>query len=282
MKDLSKRVLTAFFLLFPFILLLYYSFQYKSAHSCLIVLAGVIAVGCAYEGTRFLSPRLRSPFLIILSLMACIVTYESSLCITHAGRLFNCLQRLFSWGLLGSLTLLVVLLWYNRKQRTITKKELLLIIMNIVLVIMGTISLSFLSLFPSAIVWLCAVVFTNDAFAYFFGCAFGKHLLAPALSPKKSVEGSLAGIFGGTLVACGMGIYFPPFHNLSSFASLIVSSCVIIITAQCGDLLKSLVKRELGIKDFGTLFPGHGGFIDRFDALLTGSLMFVFIFIRLS
>ncbi len=105
--------------------------------------------------------------------------------------------------------------------------------------------------------WIC------DTFAYFTGMAFGKHKLAPVLSPKKSVEGAVGGtlfsmLFGGIL-ACltqgGIGIYVTV-----AGAGAVVS--------QFGDLFASGIKRNQGIKDYGNLIPGHGGILDRFDSVI--------------
>ena len=110
----------------------------------------------------------------------------------------------------------------------------------------------------------------NDTFALFIGLKFGRHRLSPEISPKKSVEGAIAGLVSSVLFAMlvpaimarATGATFPP---LWAFALL---GLVAGFLSQIGDLAASLVKRHCGIKDFGTIFPGHGGMLDRFDGIL--------------
>ena len=111
----------------------------------------------------------------------------------------------------------------------------------------------------------------TDAFAYFCGRLFGrggKHKLIPDVSPKKTVEGAIGGIVLCILTMILFGIvcnYFTEYHsNLLMFA---LGGLLIAVVSQIGDLLMSYVKRYYGIKDFGQLFPGHGGVLDRFDSI---------------
>lgn len=110
------------------------------------------------------------------------------------------------------------------------------------------------------------VAFLSDTVAYFFGRFLGKHKLYPAVSPKKTVEGAVGGIVGGVLSTVGFGSLFllpelPIGHALVLGA---VGSAV----GQVGDLFESMLKRAYGVKDSGNLLPGHGGMLDRVDALL--------------
>lgn len=109
----------------------------------------------------------------------------------------------------------------------------------------------------------------TDIFAYLIGKSLGRHKLCPVISPKKTVEGSIGGIVGTVAVLLLLGFALEKaqvvqvnFFALTSYAFL--SS----IVGQFGDLSMSAVKRCLGVKDYGTLFPGHGGILDRFDSLL--------------
>ena len=109
----------------------------------------------------------------------------------------------------------------------------------------------------------------TDIFAYFSGMLFGKHKLIPQVSPKKTVEGSIGGtvfcILGYVLFGVILNSFFS-FH--ADYLALCISGLAVAVVSQIGDLCMSVVKRERGIKDYGNLFPGHGGMMDRFDSIL--------------
>jgi len=132
-----------------------------------------------------------------------------------------------------------------------------------------------------ALVLAFFIASVNDTFALFIGLRFGKHRLSPEISPKKSVEGSVAGLVSSVvfavlvpLVTYRLAHYYPaiaqqlaeaPLPPLWAFALL---GLIAGGLSQIGDLVASLVKRHCGIKDFGTIFPGHGGMLDRMDGIL--------------
>lgn len=111
--------------------------------------------------------------------------------------------------------------------------------------------------------------FASDTGAFFAGLAFGKHKLAPKVSPKKTVEGAIGGLVGnavgGIVFAWIMNSFMEQNINYFMIALLGVICSVV---AQLGDLSFSLIKREFGIKDYGTLFLAHGGVLDRFDSVI--------------
>jgi len=111
----------------------------------------------------------------------------------------------------------------------------------------------------------------SDTFAYFCGRFFGKHKLIPEISPKKTIEGSIGGII---FTAVGFVVYGLIVNNMTggamglSYILLALTGMVISVISQIGDLAASLIKRNYGIKDYGAIFPGHGGVLDRFDSVL--------------
>lgn len=122
-----------------------------------------------------------------------------------------------------------------------------------------------LPLGSSWLLLLMLIVMTNDTAAYYIGSAFGRHRLYEAVSPKKSIEGALGGLLGslaGTLAA-----KFTFFPSLG-FEDAVLTALIIGIIGQIGDLFESLLKRSFGVKDSGTIFPGHGGVLDRLDSIL--------------
>ena len=122
-----------------------------------------------------------------------------------------------------------------------------------------------------ALLYLLMLAMLTDVFAYFTGIRFGKHKLAPRISPKKTVEGAI----GGTLIAVGIAtpfaLYFDLFgigDSFSSIALVVLFSVMVSLIAQLGDLIASAFKRRYDIKDFSNLMPGHGGILDRFDSTM--------------
>lgn len=126
----------------------------------------------------------------------------------------------------------------------------------------------------------------SDTWAYFVGSKFGKHKLAPKISPKKSVEGAVGGVFGNALF-CVVTYFicdYTCFRNETLNVWMIfIGSIILTILGMCGDLSASVIKRNFGEKDFGNLFPGHGGVLDRIDSfLVTMPALYVMIQIGLA
>ena len=121
------------------------------------------------------------------------------------------------------------------------------------------------------------IVWANDVFAYLVGVSMGKHRMCERISPKKSWEG----FFGGVIGALGMGVLGADVVG-GSVAMWLGLAGVVAITGVLGDLVESMFKREAGIKDSGNILPGHGGMLDRFDAVLISSpFAFVYLIIYL-
>lgn len=105
-----------------------------------------------------------------------------------------------------------------------------------------------------------AVLFT-DTGCYYFGSKFGKHKLAPVISPNKTIEGSIGGTLSAMLISLIIGYYI----QLAWYHCIIVGALIAAL-AQIGDLCESMLKRDAGVKDSGNILPGHGGFLDRTDS----------------
>ena len=130
-----------------------------------------------------------------------------------------------------------------------------------------------------------------DTFAYWFGSMIGGKKLCPSISPKKTVAGFVGGLFGGMLVAVIMFLLFEqfelftesgyvPFTDATWKSALIYLAIGLVgaLAGQLGDLAASRIKRALGIKDFGKIFPGHGGIMDRFDSIIAGVIVLLVSF----
>ncbi len=129
------------------------------------------------------------------------------------------------------------------------------------------------------LLFLMLVVWTGDIAALYVGKAFGKHKLAPALSPNKTWEGALASIAGAVLVAGLLALVCTlvgarestALHMSEPLWQTLLLALLVNAAAQIGDLVESAIKRGFGVKDSGTMLPGHGGILDRIDALLVAA-----------
>lgn len=110
----------------------------------------------------------------------------------------------------------------------------------------------------------------SDTGAWFFGRLFGKHKLIPEVSPKKTVEGAIGGALsaGAAFALYGFIVHRMDAALSPNYLILILAGVICAVVSQFGDLIASLVKRHYGIKDYGNVFPGHGGVMDRFDSVL--------------
>ncbi len=127
---------------------------------------------------------------------------------------------------------------------------------------------------PNGVFFILLAMFCawmTDTFAYFTGRAFGKHKLCPNVSPNKTIEGAVGGVIGCVVASIIMFFIFDKFfftvHTLAWWQIIIISA-VLSVISMFGDLSASLIKRNHGIKDFGNIFPGHGGVMDRIDSCL--------------
>ena len=117
----------------------------------------------------------------------------------------------------------------------------------------------------------------SDTFAYFTGRFLGKHKLIPEVSPKKTVEGAIGGILFCTLAFVGFALIYNAFlrgegGQIIPWWLMAIVGVLTSIVSQFGDLAMSVIKRHYGIKDFGNIFPGHGGMLDRFDSVVAVSI----------
>lgn len=119
------------------------------------------------------------------------------------------------------------------------------------------------------VITLMVTVSMIDTAGYLVGRKFGRHKLAPGVSPKKTWEGLLASITAGTIAAVTLTSVF---FGLAWYLGLLLAACL-ILSAVFGDLAESLIKRDLGVKDMSSLLPGHGGMMDRLDSVLPSALV---------
>lgn len=211
----------------------------------------LVIAGAAYELSRALDPL---PFLAAFGAGA--LPLLLSIPYRETGVLAGAVAGL-PWALI----------WLAGKPETRTLRAVLAVLLMSLWV--GA-PLAHLGLFPSSrygvVLILIAVVgpWISDSGAYFAGRIFGKHLMFPSLSPKKTVEGGVGGLLLTILIVA------PISHFLVDFSpgKALLIGAVVSIASQAGDLFESSLKRILDVKDLGTFLPGHGGVLDRVDSLL--------------
>lgn len=183
------------------------------------------------------------------------------------------------------LPILIPLIFHPLKSRQGAGNSILTDLASIIIIVFP---LAMLNLFlnpqlvpayhtPWFVLGMFLILWTHDTFAYLTGMMFGKHRLAPKISPKKSVEGSIGGFSFAIVAAYVISIFSPELNNWIWLAIALV----IAVFGTLGDLAESSLKRRAGVKDSGTLFPGHGGILDRFDSIFFVSPI-VLILILLS
>ncbi|WP_027880358.1 MULTISPECIES: phosphatidate cytidylyltransferase [Mesoflavibacter] len=130
---------------------------------------------------------------------------------------------------------------------------------------------------PVLILGSFILVWVNDTFAYLVGKNFGKQKLFPSISPKKTVEGFLGGLFFATIASY---FIFKFTDSHLTFTNWLILSIIISVIGTLGDLIESKIKRQANVKDSGVIMPGHGGLLDRFDSIIFAA-PFIYLFLRI-
>ncbi len=169
-----------------------------------------------------------------------------------------------------------------KDHKTVSVSDAGLVIFSIIYIPVFLSTLADIYRFGNGIYYLCIVfigAFMTDTFAYFCGVFFGRHKLCPVISPKKTIEGSA----GGSICSVGLVLLYGLLLDKSfgieiNYIKLAVLGVLIAVISQIGDLAASIIKRKYGVKDYGTIFPGHGGVLDRLDSIIAAApLVYVYI-----
>ncbi len=263
MKNLSFRIVSAVFALIILFLAIYFGKE-KGIYLLILftVIRGSFEVARMFFGVDH--PVFIKRIFVILSTLVFVGITQTPL------QIFSGAAIIFSFVLVTALAVI-----FHKHFR-----DLDLILTFIAKFCLGLIYICFV---PASVVWitqsnngiewflcLLSVVFAGDIGAYLFGVNFGKNKIAPLLSPNKSVQGAVGGLLFSTLTAAIFQILLPN----TPMIALLMCGLFGGVLGQIGDFFESLIKRVSGVKDSGSIMPGHGGILDRLDGVLLAAPLF--------
>lgn len=224
------------------------------------VLVGAFSAIAARELSRNLSSLKSSPAKE-LTVAFCIAVPAAFCWLSMSGAL-----AVVVWIPLAIL-MLHLFLYNTIEQTTESSSQMIFVIAYVAIPLGHAILLRRLEMGVAWVFFVLVVICVGDASAYFTGRYCGKHHFSKRVSPGKTVEGLLGGAAG---CVCGMLVMKVLAPSLAPLATLFVAAILMAVVGPLGDLMASALKRRLGVKDFGSIMPGHGGVLDRADALITG------------
>jgi len=187
----------------------------------------------------------------------------------------------FSFGLILTFIIICVRnIWTYKEKTDNAAIDLVIELSSIVFVIIPGSYLINLRAMQHGLFWILLCVLAAslaDVSAYLFGSAFGRHKLSPKISPNKTIEGYISGIFAAGLAGLAMGLFYPMDRPDVSILMLVLFTGIVAIVTPLGDLAKSIIKRSFSLKDTGNLIPGHGGMLDRLDTILWAAPILFFL-----
>ncbi len=232
-------------------------------------LLAVCLVG-VYEWSKMLADPYRVPFLIgnvviFLGAFALFFTYFSNV-FSYYLALVSCV-----W-----IAMPFILKMHTKSPQTWLYLPIPSMVLMTLMLLGFFVALSILIADKYYLMYVIALVAMTDSGAYFVGRKFGKHKLAPTISPGKTVEGAIGGLSLAlilSVVVAGFSFYDKGIMAILGFVMISLISAILSIS---GDLYESLMKRHAGLKDSGNILPGHGGVLDRIDGLIPGATFFTF------
>jgi len=268
LEKLTKRAISGTL----FAILLVFAAQNKFTFLTLLLVFGFL---CLYEFNKLIGQKNRPSYVIFTALIFAFgfmdVLIDSAFGINEASQILHVIS-------------IFVLLFLTRDL--FSSKSLPKLLTNRYInttfyisggiVFLALIAFNFGTYNPSIIIGMFVLIWINDSFAYFVGSNYGRQKLFESVSPKKTVEGFLGGVFFSAI-----GSYFIfKFTNELQFTSWLVMSVLVSVFGTIGDLIESKYKRQADVKDSGTMMPGHGGLLDRLDSAIFVA-PFIYLFLRL-
>ena len=254
---LKLRILTALILIPLAIIGIFYTsaFYFKLITAAIMILAAWEWVRLSGYGAlpqRFLYVGIQAAFLLLV--LPCLGA-----------------KWILQFGLVFWLFLSVYLIWARTKPKLPMITPAISAILGWLIISLCWVSLQRLQLTPIYLLFMLLVVWFSDTVAYISGRLWGRHLLAPSLSPKKTWEGFIAGLLFTLLLTLFIQYFIELKLTMSQLGLLVILTN---LAGVAGDLFESQLKRLRGLKDSGQLLPGHGGILDRIDSLLAAAPVF--------
>lgn len=249
-----------------------------SDHSVLQIVVALLSFGGTFEMLNCIGMKKKwfvsVPLLIVSAVLPLLVR------VVNNRNIF--LALFFSISFIMLLYLLAVHVFYMRK---VTISDVSTAYVTTIYIIIGFSSIILLRDEPLGVFYFLVPVIAPllcDIFAYFTGRLFGKTKLIPSISPNKTVEGSIGGTLICTLACTGYGLilrHVLPVSSVIPAWSFAIAGFIIALISQVGDLIASSIKRNYGVKDYGRIFPGHGGILDRLDSVIPTTPIFLVILV---
>lgn len=267
---LKQRILTALILI-PIVVLAI--FKLPASAFTLVSVLFFMAAGWEWAALAGLSSRsAKICYCLSIPLFVFLISLLSLLRYPFLG------AGLTSGAALGWLIAFFLLVYYQKTEKNLLTSSALLSLIGIVILVTAVLCLNSLRYIPPApymLLFLFALIWGADIAAYFTGRMLGRHKLAPRISPNKTWEGVIGALVWA--VICGGGYGFIWHADKMNMLYFIILAMVTVNISIIGDLFESLLKRAKGIKDSGSIFPGHGGILDRIDSLLAALPVFTII-----
>ena len=231
---------------------------------------GVVAIICLYEIFKCFGYEKKWAMTIPLYLIA----VAAPACVRYVKNPLNVAYLAMIAAVVYGIYLFALIVWSHGKLPFGNTVAMFLLTMYIIAALSAIV---FIRDFQNSGKYIYLLIFigawVTDIFAYFTGYFLGKHKLIEDVSPKKTIEGSIGGIVFCALGFVALGLVVDVwFGQDANLLFLAICGVIISLISQVGDLIMSVIKRHYGIKDFGKIFPGHGGMLDRFDSILAVSL----------
>ena len=268
MKELTKRTLSGTL----FVILLITCIQHKYACIGLFYIFGLV---CLTEFNRLIKQKSSVSYLIF-TLIFLLFSFGGFL--FNKSEIINQLSQIFHVLCIFVNLFLIRDLFSSRELPNLLSNQFINTTFYISsgFIFLILIAFNFGDYNPQIILGIFLLIWTNDSFAYLIGKNFGKQKLFASISPKKTIEGFLGGVFFSAIVSYFIALLAPSL----SFSNWLIISVLVSVFGTLGDLVESKYKRKASVKDSGKIMPGHGGMLDRLDSAIFAA-PFIYLFLRI-